>query len=285
MGKLTVTNMDGDDERTDKDSERSLPASPQSNSKNNPAVTDSSSGENGTNNRSDGRRRRSRRNQRNPSRSLNRKDRLNIQSSEKDTNVSIEDVSKEIDMPAHQRRKRRRRNHPRRPKYKPYIKLSWEERMERDEAESERATRRRANRPTPYNTTQFLMEDHKADTPDLSALAETNDNDTSEEIFEEDFRNGEYLEKNFSAVYDEVQSERLQSMSKEQLVNEVLALSKRVAELEESQRKLKIEHGIETASKGDEKESNSSIISSRKEDLQVQKVKSPPRDYTSGQKT
>ncbi|PIK46866.1 hypothetical protein BSL78_08452 [Apostichopus japonicus] len=115
--------------------------------------------------------------------------------------------------------------------------------MERDEAESERATKRRANRPTPYNTTQFLMEDHKADTPDLSGITENNDNDTSEEIFEEDFRNGEYLEKNFSAVYDEVQTERLQSMSKEQLVNEVLALSKRVAELEESQQKLKSDQG------------------------------------------
>ncbi|XP_071826404.1 protein HEXIM2-like [Apostichopus japonicus] len=230
--------MDGDDERTDKESEKSQPASPQNNSKTNTAIiTDSSSGENGNQHRAEGRRRKSRRNQRNNSKTFNReghhiRQRVNTQ----DSNLIKEDAS----APA-QRRKRRRRNHQR--KYKPYTKLSWEERMERDEAESERATKRRANRPTPYNTTQFLMEDHKADTPDLSGITENNDNDTSEEIFEEDFRNGEYLEKNFSAVYDEVQTERLQSMSKEQLVNEVLALSKRVAELEESQQKLKSDQG------------------------------------------
>lgn len=223
--------MDGDDERTDKDSERSQPASPQNNSKTNTAIiTDSSSGENGNQQRADGRRRKSRRNHRNNGKPFYREGRTRHKNNE--NNLSMEDSS----VPA-QRRKRRRRNNQRRPKYKPYTKLTWEERMERDEAESERATRRRANRPTPYNTTQFLMEDHKADTPDLSGLTENHDNDTSEEIFEEDFRNGEYLEKNFSAVYDEVQSERLESMSKEQLVNEVLALSKRVAELEESQQK------------------------------------------------
>ncbi len=119
-------------------------------------------------------------------------------------------------------------------RYKPYTELSWEERQQRDEQESKRATQRRANRPTPYNTTQFLMEDHKVDTPDLSSVHNMQC-DSSDEI--EDEMNGDYLEKDFSAVYEEVQSERLESMSKEQLVNEVLTLQRRVTELEEEQKK------------------------------------------------
>ncbi|XP_022085837.1 protein HEXIM-like [Acanthaster planci] len=134
--------------------------------------------------------------------------------------------------------RRRRRNNRKRShrKWKPYSRLTWEERKELDELESKRATKKRANRPTPYNTTQFLMEDHKVDTPDLSAGGNHIPGDSSDELFDEndDIRDGDFLEREFSAMYDEVQSERLQSMSKEQLVSEVLTLSKRVNELEET---------------------------------------------------
>ncbi|XP_038076784.1 protein HEXIM1-like [Patiria miniata] len=132
------------------------------------------------------------------------------------------------------RRNNRKRNHR---KWKPYARLTWEEKKELDELESKRATKKRANRPTPYNTTQFLMEDHKVDTPDLSAGGNHIPGDSSDELFDEndDIRDGDFLEREFSAMYDEVQSERLQSMSKEQLVSEVLTLSKRVTELEETQ--------------------------------------------------
>ncbi|XP_072040151.1 LOW QUALITY PROTEIN: uncharacterized protein [Amphiura filiformis] len=128
-------------------------------------------------------------------------------------------------------RDRHHDNHNR--KYKPYTELSWEERQQRDEQESKRAAMKRANRPTPYNTTQFLMEDHKVDTPDLSSVHHKCD--SSDEI--EDEMNGDYLEKDFAAVYEEVQSERLESMSKEQLVTDVLTLQRRVTELEEEQKK------------------------------------------------
>lgn len=131
------------------------------------------------------------------------------------------------------RRNNRKRNHR---KWKPYARLTWEEKKELDELESKRATKKRANRPTPYNTTQFLMEDHKVDTPDLSAGGThiPGDSSDADELFNEndDIRDGDFLEREFSAMYDEVQSERLQSMSKEQLVSEVLTLSKRVTELE-----------------------------------------------------
>ncbi|XP_071489938.1 protein HEXIM1-like [Diadema antillarum] len=132
--------------------------------------------------------------------------------------------------------KKRRRPRKRNRKWKPYTQLSWEERQQRDEEESRRASLKRANRPTPYNTTQFLMEDHKVDTPDLSGIGAYDENNemnlsSSDEIQENE--NDEYLVRNFTAVYDEVQSERLQQMSKEQLVNEVLELSKKVTELED----------------------------------------------------
>jgi len=131
------------------------------------------------------------------------------------------------------RRNNRKRNHR---KWKPYARLTWEEKKEQDELESKRATKKRANRPTPYNTTQFLMEDHKVDTPDLSTGGNHIPGDSSDELFDDsdDIRDGDFLEREFSAMYDEVQSERLQSMSKEQLVSEVLTLSKRVTELEET---------------------------------------------------
>ncbi|XP_071789062.1 uncharacterized protein [Asterias amurensis] len=135
--------------------------------------------------------------------------------------------------------RRKRRNNRKRAnrKWKPYARLTWDEKKELDELESKRATKKRANRPTPYNTTQFLMEDHKVDTPDLSAGGNHIPMDSSDELFDEndDIRDGDFLEREFSAMYDEVQSERLQSMSKEQLVSEVLTLSKRVNELEEGQ--------------------------------------------------
>lgn len=132
--------------------------------------------------------------------------------------------------------KKKRRPRRRNRKWKPYMQLSWEERQQRDEEESRRASLKRANRPTPYNTTQFLMEDHKVDTPDLSSMGVYDENhdmnlSSSDEMLENE--NDKYLMRNFTAVYDEVQSERLQQMSKEQLVNEVLELSKKVSELEE----------------------------------------------------
>ena len=132
-------------------------------------------------------------------------------------------------------RNRKRHNPRNNRRYKPYAELTWEERKERDDQESERAALKRANRPTPYNTTQFLMEDHKVDTPDLSSMQVARD--SSDELVEDNMDNdGEFLERDFSAVYEEVQSERLESMSKEQLVSEVLELQQRVADLENEQK-------------------------------------------------
>ena len=58
-------------------------------------------------------------------------------------------------------------------KWKPYNKLSWEERQELDEAETKRACMKREERfasghpVAPYNTTQFIMEDRQQTSPSL----------------------------------------------------------------------------------------------------------------------
>ncbi|XP_033105792.1 protein HEXIM-like [Anneissia japonica] len=132
------------------------------------------------------------------------------------------------------KRRRGRKRHNKK-KWKPYTELTWEERKEVDEREATRAAKKRENRPTPYNTTQFLMEDHKVETPDFSSVAMLkNDLESSDDVLDDNAVGG-FLEKDFTAVYDDFQSERLQNMSKGDLVSEVLALSSKVNELEGSQ--------------------------------------------------
>lgn len=59
-------------------------------------------------------------------------------------------------------------------KWKPYSELTWDERRQLDDRETQRAYAKRERLTAeghpiaPYNTTQFLMEDHHPETPDLS---------------------------------------------------------------------------------------------------------------------
>ncbi|KAM5135043.1 protein HEXIM1-like [Mantella aurantiaca] len=70
------------------------------------------------------------------------------------------------------KRHRRRPSKKKRP-WKPYNKLTWEEKKRLEEREAQRASRVRAEmfakgQPVaPYNTTQFLMDDHDLEEPDL----------------------------------------------------------------------------------------------------------------------
>lgn len=64
-------------------------------------------------------------------------------------------------------RKQRRRQSKVKRKWKPYTDLSWDERKKQDDRESRRAFAKRERLSAeghpiaPYNTTQFLMDDHK----------------------------------------------------------------------------------------------------------------------------
>jgi len=135
--------------------------------------------------------------------------------------------------------------------WKPYNKLSWEERKALEERESRRATRKRQQRfangqpMAPYNTTQFLMEQHQADDPDYKiedSLRPRNDAagdangsgsvDSSEEYIDSPEDDDLFMAKDFSETYDSVHAERLQNMTKEELVRELIELESRVERLE-----------------------------------------------------
>lgn len=68
------------------------------------------------------------------------------------------------------RKHRRHSKSKRKRKWKPYTELSWDERKIQDDRETKRAFAKRERMSAeghpiaPYNTTQFLMEDHKLET-------------------------------------------------------------------------------------------------------------------------
>uniref|UniRef100_A0A023GKD4 Putative hexamethylene bis-acetamide inducible 1 n=1 Tax=Amblyomma triste TaxID=251400 RepID=A0A023GKD4_AMBTT len=145
------------------------------------------------------------------------------------------------------RKRKNRRGKSKKRKWKPYYKLSWEERRELEERESRRANRLRQRmfahgQPVaPYNTTQFLMEDHCVQEPDYESMNghhrhrenSINDSvDSSDEFYSSPEDEEDFLQKQFSEAYDDVHAERLNSMSKAELVQEYLLLEDRVEELE-----------------------------------------------------
>lgn len=92
----------------------------------------------------------------------------------------------------------------------------------------------------PYNTTQFLMDDHDQEEPDLKtglyskrAAAksdDTSDDDFMEEGGEEDGGSdgmggdgSEFLQRDFSETYERYHTESLQNMSKQELIKEYLS--------------------------------------------------------------
>eukprot|EP00794_Sanderia_malayensis_P003258 gene3258-3739_t len=154
------------------------------------------------------------------------------------------------------RKKHRRgskKHKPRKPRYKwrPYNKLSWEEKRKLNERDTIRAERRREEirqkgRPiAPYNTTQFLMNEHDTIEPDLRDLspdAYTNSpafNITKadvEEVESSASDESSFYEKDFSEMYAETHAETLHSMSKEQLIENYLELENRIEFLEKQVR-------------------------------------------------
>ena len=125
--------------------------------------------------------------------------------------------------------------------------------------------------PAPYNTTQFLMDDHKCREPELDSFSDLiskaggrdtdteagldddgnecaslgvrrrlpdrvlhtlNDESSSEEFYSSPDDEQDFMEKQFTETYDNIHAERLDLMSKKELMNEVLALEDRVKSLE-----------------------------------------------------
>ncbi|XP_043855355.1 protein HEXIM2 isoform X2 [Dromiciops gliroides] len=153
------------------------------------------------------------------------------------------------------RRKHRRRSSKRkRHGWKPYLELSWAEKQQRDEQQSQRASRVReemfakGQAVAPYNTTQFLMDDHDQEEPDLgnpqgvphqgSGWEEEEEGGGAGDMDGRGKAQGEFLQRDFSEAYEHYHVESLQGRSKQELVRDYLELEKRLSRAEEETRRL-----------------------------------------------
>ena len=148
------------------------------------------------------------------------------------------------------KKRKTRRGKPKHRKLKPYSKqhLSYNQRIRN---RAGRPTKTGRQPPAPYNTTQFLIEDHN-DLPDLeqklasasssdiprsfqkpSAPPRTRDSSFSIDSDEDFFYSSpedeeEFLTKEFKTAYEDLHAERLGSMSKAQLIQEYIQLEAKV---------------------------------------------------------
>ena len=142
--------------------------------------------------------------------------------------------------------------------WKPYAKLTWEERQKLDERETRRATKRREQRfasghpLAPYNTTQFLMDQHHPveDGPtetgsnaggekDQVSNHSAQDSHGSVSDFDQDSPNEDiFYDRDFSEAYESCLTERLQNMSKEELIKEILDMEAKLEQMERRNRKI-----------------------------------------------
>lgn len=144
--------------------------------------------------------------------------------------------------------------------WKPYFKLSWEEKQQLEEKESLRAFKVRAEMfakglpVAPYNTTQFLMAEHEHQEPDLKPdlpkklAVKSYDSSDEEFIYEEEDslssegmgdNGGEFLQKDFFETFEKYHAERLENMTKQELIREHLELERSLSKLEEENSRLR----------------------------------------------
>uniref|UniRef100_A0A1A8J3J7 Hexamethylene bis-acetamide inducible 1 n=1 Tax=Nothobranchius kuhntae TaxID=321403 RepID=A0A1A8J3J7_NOTKU len=173
------------------------------------------------------------------------------------------------------KKRHRRRNSKKKRNWKPYNKLSWEEKKALEERETVRASRMREEMfakglpVAPYNTTQFLMDEHDREEPDLNTetgarrssgvggrMEDTGSDDEdfcdNEEDDDDDGSGGgsdgigrpgnaggEFLQRDFSETYEKYHVESLQNMTKQELLQEYLELEKCMSRLEEENNRLR----------------------------------------------
>ncbi|CAN9505444.1 unnamed protein product [Ophioblennius macclurei] len=178
------------------------------------------------------------------------------------------------------KKRHRRRTSKKKRHWKPYNKLSWEEKKALEERETARASRMREEMfakglpVAPYNTTQFLMDEHDREEPDLNTeigvRARLEDTGSEEDFFFDNGGNnnnnnndyedddggsgggggsdgigrpgnagGEFLQRDFSETYEMYHVESLQNMTKQELVQEYLELEKCMSRLEEENNRLR----------------------------------------------
>lgn len=107
-------------------------------------------------------------------------------------------------------KRRRRKSSKQKTNSKPYKKSNWN---------YQKRGRNGLSRLVPYNTNQFLMEEHM---PEIDA--ESGRCRDSSFSFDSDNDKEEYLSKEFCNVYENARADRLYEMSKSQLIQEYLQL-------------------------------------------------------------
>ncbi|KAM4844507.1 protein HEXIM2 isoform 1-T3 [Thomomys bottae] len=152
------------------------------------------------------------------------------------------------------RKKHRRRSSKRKRHWRPYLELSWAEKQQRDERQSQRASRVREEmfakgQPVaPYNTTQFLMNDRDPEEPNLDVSHRVSHPGSSgeseaEDSDRKDLAHGEFQQRDFSEAYERYHTESLQGRSKQELVQDYLDLERRLSQAEEETRRLQQRQG------------------------------------------
>ncbi|XP_067825333.1 protein HEXIM1-like [Heptranchias perlo] len=195
-------------------------------------------------------------------------------------------------LPRQSKKRHRRRPSKKKRRWKPYFKLSWEEKKKLDERESVRAAKTRAEMfakgftVAPYNTTQFLMEEHNQEEPDLNTgvcpkrTSKSDDTSEEEDLEEEEQDSGsdgmggdgsEFLQKDFSETYEKYHAESLQNMTKQELIREYLELEKCLSRLEEEKNRLRCRlEGLKTTRSGDAAEKQMKEIEHEVEKLKAE---------------
>jgi len=189
--------------------------------------------------------------------------------SERGTNVVYDATEKKMS-PQDQTSGRRRRRRCRRKRkagehhqpavrqhqWKPYSKMTWEERQKADERITIRANRVRERQfksglaMAPYNTTQFLMAQHEPTGSEQSATfpfleldmpqacpGRSSGSVTGESsVADVDDTGAEvmFMEREFAEEYENFRAERLQTLTKDELVRDYIDLERKLEKMQQN---------------------------------------------------
>lgn len=139
-------------------------------------------------------------------------------------------------------KKKRRRGKSKRKIMKPFMKIPWQNRRKNDNCKRNNRFRKivLATTHAPFNNNQFLMEIHKPEPENSFHMSQTpgRNRDSSFSVDSEDNYlyslpedEEEYLTKEFSSVYEDVENEHLSNMTKNELVQEYLLLKSKYENL------------------------------------------------------
>ncbi|KFM57707.1 Protein HEXIM1, partial [Stegodyphus mimosarum] len=129
---------------------------------------------------------------------------------------------------ANKSRHRRHRNHSKKRKWKSYTRMTWDERKKVDERDERKAYRTREKMSAcglalaPYNTTQFIMDDHCLEEPDYESSVKCKN---IEDAFDTSEEGKEFIRH-------ECHEEYINGLTNDQLIEEIIVMEDEVDRLE-----------------------------------------------------